>query len=290
MAHLGRWASPDPLQTHAVGGGEALNGYHYVSGNVLQARDPDGLDLIANVTVGRVAGMLHRLGLARVASWMRNVHDLAANSWTSDTEQPHWTTATNSVCVGRAIGDTNLDDETLGLPIDALVEELTHGFMDVYSDQAVAVSIRVAGRSHYERAIMADGRITDDPERVFQEAVGQYVAHRVQTFYSVRDRLGAARARGTLTPELYASLRAQYDRAMAERVFGYDEGSGERPTITAMPEPMRREIDQRLLGGQIPDRFDDIEVFRAFDPSARDTEPTPTAGETPAIDQEKGVD
>ncbi len=43
MAHLGRWASTDPLQTHQVGGGEAINGYHYVSGNVLQARDPVGL-------------------------------------------------------------------------------------------------------------------------------------------------------------------------------------------------------------------------------------------------------
>ncbi|MBX7194046.1 MAG: hypothetical protein K1X94_18470, partial [Sandaracinaceae bacterium] len=32
MARLGRWASPDPLQTHAVGGGEAVNGYHYVAG------------------------------------------------------------------------------------------------------------------------------------------------------------------------------------------------------------------------------------------------------------------
>lgn len=42
MSHLGRWASPDPLQTHAVGGGEAINGYHYVAGNVLQGRDPVG--------------------------------------------------------------------------------------------------------------------------------------------------------------------------------------------------------------------------------------------------------
>jgi RHS repeat-associated protein len=47
MAHLGRWASPDPLQTHAVGGGEAINGYHYVAGNVLQARDQLGLTLFA---------------------------------------------------------------------------------------------------------------------------------------------------------------------------------------------------------------------------------------------------
>jgi RHS repeat-associated protein len=43
MPRLGRWASPDPLHVHASGGGEALNSYHYVSGNLLQARDPFGL-------------------------------------------------------------------------------------------------------------------------------------------------------------------------------------------------------------------------------------------------------
>ncbi|MEZ4252777.1 MAG: RHS repeat-associated core domain-containing protein [Polyangiales bacterium] len=43
MPHLGRWASTDPLQTHGGGGGEFGNSYHYVSGNVLQTRDPLGL-------------------------------------------------------------------------------------------------------------------------------------------------------------------------------------------------------------------------------------------------------
>lgn len=42
---IGRWASPDPLHVHAVGGGEALNSYHYVSGNLLAGRDPLGLDV-----------------------------------------------------------------------------------------------------------------------------------------------------------------------------------------------------------------------------------------------------
>lgn len=45
MPHLGRWASPDPLQIHAGGGGEFGNSYHYVSGNLLQARDPLGLSM-----------------------------------------------------------------------------------------------------------------------------------------------------------------------------------------------------------------------------------------------------
>jgi RHS repeat-associated protein len=41
--HLGRWTTPDPAAIHAVSGGESLNSYHYVRGNLLQARDPVGL-------------------------------------------------------------------------------------------------------------------------------------------------------------------------------------------------------------------------------------------------------
>ena len=43
IPRIGRWASPDPAHIHALEGGEALNSYHYVAGNLLQARDPLGL-------------------------------------------------------------------------------------------------------------------------------------------------------------------------------------------------------------------------------------------------------
>ncbi|MDM8008750.1 MAG: RHS repeat-associated core domain-containing protein, partial [Phycisphaerae bacterium] len=43
IARIGRWASPDPLSAHAMGGGEAGNAYHYVAGNVLQSHDANGL-------------------------------------------------------------------------------------------------------------------------------------------------------------------------------------------------------------------------------------------------------
>jgi RHS repeat-associated protein len=43
VQRLGRWATPDPLSIHALGGGEIGNSYHYVSGNIFQARDPLGL-------------------------------------------------------------------------------------------------------------------------------------------------------------------------------------------------------------------------------------------------------
>ncbi len=46
IPRLGRWATPDPLHVHAAGGGEALNSYHYVGGNQLQAKDPTGLGII----------------------------------------------------------------------------------------------------------------------------------------------------------------------------------------------------------------------------------------------------
>ncbi|NOY94761.1 MAG: hypothetical protein GXP55_26585 [Deltaproteobacteria bacterium] len=44
IPRIARWASPDPLAIHALGGGETMNSYHYVAGNLLQARDPEGLD------------------------------------------------------------------------------------------------------------------------------------------------------------------------------------------------------------------------------------------------------
>ncbi|MCA9607293.1 MAG: RHS repeat-associated core domain-containing protein, partial [Myxococcales bacterium] len=46
VPRLGRWASPDPMAVHQVGGGEALNSYHYVGGSFLAVRDPLGLDIL----------------------------------------------------------------------------------------------------------------------------------------------------------------------------------------------------------------------------------------------------
>ena len=43
ISRLGRWATPDPAEIHAVRGGEVLNSYHYVSGNLARGRDLRGL-------------------------------------------------------------------------------------------------------------------------------------------------------------------------------------------------------------------------------------------------------
>lgn len=48
IPRIGRWSTPDPLSIHDAGGGEVGNSYHYVSGQLLQARDPLGLDVKTN--------------------------------------------------------------------------------------------------------------------------------------------------------------------------------------------------------------------------------------------------
>lgn len=76
IPRIGRWASPDPLAIHAAGGGEALNAYHYVSGNLLQARDPVGLngfDLVRGIPSPQA--VFERIGseLKRAAEYVADV-------------------------------------------------------------------------------------------------------------------------------------------------------------------------------------------------------------------------
>lgn len=44
IPRIARWSSPDPMSIHAAAGGEVGNAYHYVAGNLLQGRDPLGLE------------------------------------------------------------------------------------------------------------------------------------------------------------------------------------------------------------------------------------------------------
>jgi len=67
VSRIGRWASPDPLWVHADGGGEALNAFHYVSGNLLQARDPIGLDWVKDLYLSDGRFRRHSPGQLQVA-------------------------------------------------------------------------------------------------------------------------------------------------------------------------------------------------------------------------------
>jgi len=73
--HLGRWASPDPLQGHQGGGGDFGNSYHYVSGSLLQAMDPAGLDaqtIVRNIIRRSASRILQNLSGDQVQRIVRN--------------------------------------------------------------------------------------------------------------------------------------------------------------------------------------------------------------------------
>jgi RHS repeat-associated protein len=58
IPRIARWSTPDPLQIHAMGGGEPFNSYHYISGNLLHATDPVGLgQCIGDRCVGQQGSM-----------------------------------------------------------------------------------------------------------------------------------------------------------------------------------------------------------------------------------------
>ena len=75
IPRLGRWASPDPLQVHAAGGGEPGNSYHYVGGDALQSRDPTGLQAGARrpPRYARNRGALSRSPLRNVPTESHNI-------------------------------------------------------------------------------------------------------------------------------------------------------------------------------------------------------------------------
>ena len=68
IARVGRWASPDPLHVNGAGGGEALNAFHYVAGNLLGARDALGFFPFQIVDPGHSGASvsLGRFGSVRV--------------------------------------------------------------------------------------------------------------------------------------------------------------------------------------------------------------------------------
>jgi RHS repeat-associated protein len=83
LQHLGRWATPDPLAIHQAQGGEVLNAYHYVSGNLLQARDPLGLAPFVvpetpdyRMASGQLEGPIQGTGLPDVSAFRSNAHQV----------------------------------------------------------------------------------------------------------------------------------------------------------------------------------------------------------------------
>lgn len=261
---------PQPGEDYGPGG------YPPSGGRPVEPRDvPSVVELTAAAeTMRNLRTLFTTIGLARMSRIVQRVDEGAR--FITVHGDPAWTEYANILQLGHHVDRTHIDmdDRNTNPPghIGTPVEEIVHGYMKLYPDTPVVRSITRAGRAAYDGSLVVDVRtrrreVAQDPERVFQEAVGGYVAHRVEYYTRARDFLGALRARGVLGADQLSNVRDEYNMQMAVRTFGYEDRNGEQLASTlSIPEPMRRVIDEQLLRGQIPDNFDDVEEFRAFNP------------------------
>jgi hypothetical protein len=165
-------------------------------------------------------------------------------------------------------GMSNLDQVGGSAGIETLYHEATHAWFDLHARDLTVRRLMGLGEHHYENAPVRGGSTTSDPSRMLQEAAGMYVGHRAKTWWVAYDMLTAMRARNMLTPEQVARLRAEYNRGMAERVFGYSMEGGilgiggeQKETSMPMASEVVTFLDRELLEGRIPHTFDEVQTF-----------------------------
>jgi hypothetical protein len=175
---------------HAVGGGEALNSYHYVAGNLLAARDPLGLMLVfADASVERTITTTangRQLHEHRVTS--REVHTRANDS---DVRRD----ARAEVMARMRAGISRL--------------------MQAYEDRASSAAERASIRAERE-AFLGGLSIETNEDGQFTLALDQDAQDRI-------DAIADSRVGGSWTPEL-ASLR-QVISAEEQGSIGLETGT-----------------------------------------------------------------
>src|SRR5690606_12736878 len=118
------------------------------------------------------------------------------------------------------------------------------------SNRSFDTFFRRAEAFYAEHGVLSNGSRVTDPERVTDEAIGQYVASRIQSMYSLLTELRAWSVMTGDTGELMspearlAGMRraVEYHRSIQHDVYGYQEESwsfSEGRVATAMPEWMR---------------------------------------------------
>ncbi len=192
--------------------------------------------------------------------------------------------------------------------IRTIYEEATHAYLDLVSDEPRFSRFIAAGERHYSGASTTRGTVTKDPVRVFQEAAAVYVAHRAATWWLTFESLSIYASMASSEPvafgrlrqrNSFARLRDDYNRQMAEVVFGYSEeggflgiGSEEAMTTRAMTYEMKAFLDHELLEDKIPDRFEAVAGFQQLLNQAGVTlsgsaaAPGPTPATAPAVQRQ----
>jgi hypothetical protein len=155
--------------------------------------------------------------------------------------------------------------------------ESVHAFLDLQSDNPKFSKFIEDGSSHYQGAMLRNGKSTSDPGRLFQEAAGIYVENRVNQFYNTLLRLKGLACDDEVMlvkiREMLADTKQSYADAANKPILGYErqlfQDDPVETTRDISPE-IKSFLDRELLEGKIPYNFDDVEQFRALEKEALD--------------------
>jgi hypothetical protein len=155
--------------------------------------------------------------------------------------------------------------------VQTLYHEASHAYVDLEDIDdtkmwAEAVSI-------YKTAKLVNGKTVSDPAEAVEEAVAEYVGHRAAQVWFARDKMAlvnlildkfeARQLKADQMKEIIGNVLAQgsipgsYNRAMLERVFGYQKVGGTQVPVAAEPIPdrLRHFCDTVILEDKIWDNF-----------------------------------
>ncbi len=159
----------------------------------------------------------------------------------------------------------------LGRPLDTVdvsnaFHEGSHAFLDIMKKDPKWRLLIEVGEEHYRNAPGPSGEALSNRERILQEAIAEYADHRASTYWTALESLQLAYRHGTLSPSQIAKIELKYNEEMKKLVFGYSEGAlglGEQAHITReMSDELKSFIDRELLESKLPDRFEDVPLFR----------------------------
>lgn len=168
--------------------------------------------------------------------------------------------------------------------LGTLYHEATHRYLLLRSEEQIVKKLRTSGEKYYKNAPLERKETADDPERLFQEAAGEYVDHRVATWWRtlesivnftekiqkyVKHPLGViSMAESMMINEIdyfvkkVRDVPKNYNKEMGKRIFGYENkwkgcNRTQTPTIKKMPEKLKQFCDTTILEDKITDNFID---------------------------------
>jgi hypothetical protein len=147
--------------------------------------------------------------------------------------------------------------------------ESTHAYLYLKKDDPLFKKFSADGQKYYVDAPLENGKKSQDPERLFQEAVSAYIGNRAARWWATLENLSIRTieiAQGGVIDKDKMKLGANktrdtYNKDMKDLIFGYEGSSPQVETTRPISAAMKQFIDTQILEGKIPDSFDRVNKF-----------------------------